>query len=206
MQTEISFQWWRERNPKDYEIKNAGTKPNILAVLHEDWPANEPTIRAKRIALDPYNPLDEFPDLYERFTKIRSEADAIKFVRAYGPLTVEGLNGKGDIIQIIQGQARNMARGWPVAYGLLGLPEPHVPLYATLAADQNGFHLKIEPASLLDALWLQFAEAVSRGLANRCKQCNRLFATGPDAGRRRGAEFCSEQCKIKFHSLKRSRP
>jgi hypothetical protein len=79
-------------------------------------------------------------------------------------------------------------------------------LNASLVAERDGLHLKIAPTDLLEALWLQFAQAVSKGLANRCKQCEALFATGPDAKRRRGAEFCSLECKTKYHSLKRSRP
>jgi hypothetical protein len=33
----------------------------------------------------------------------------------------------------------------------------------------------------------------------------KLFATGLDAKRRKGAKFCSNECKTKFNSLKRSR-
>jgi len=38
MQMEISFRWWRERNPKDYEIKKAGNKPTFTGILRDDWP------------------------------------------------------------------------------------------------------------------------------------------------------------------------
>src|SRR5262249_35607027 len=155
--------------------------------------------------LDQYNPIDEFPDLYERFARIKSEEDVIKFVRAYGPLTHDGLSGKGDTIHIIQGRAEGIAAGRLPPAGLGGFEFVMCDLHATLAADHVGIHLKTESSNLLDALWLQFAEAVSLGLANRCKQCKELFATGPDAKRRKGAEFCSVECKIKFHSLKRSR-
>jgi hypothetical protein len=195
METEISFGWWRERDPKDYEIKNAGNRPTFAGILRDDWPR----IRAKGIALDPYNPIDEFPDLYERFARVRSEADVIKFVRAYGPLTHDGLGGKGDTIQKVQRQAESMAAG-NLHVGLVLCN-----LDAVLAADHDGIHLRVKPANLLDALWLQFAQAASKGLANRCKQCKAVFATGPDTKRRKGAEFCSVECKTKFHSLKRSR-
>lgn len=201
MQTEISFGWWRERNQKDYEIKNAGNRPTFTGIIRDDWPR----IRAKGAALDPYRPLDEFPDLYERFAKIKSEADAIKFVRAYGPLTCDGLNGKGDTIFLIQRQAESMAAGNVLAGAAMLDGVALCNLNAVLAADHDGLHLRIEPSNLRDALWLQFADAAFKGLANRCKQCKRLFATGPDAGRRRKAQFCSIECKTKYHSLKRSR-
>src|SRR5262249_45184831 len=116
----------------------------------------------------------------------------------------DGLQGKGDIIHVIQRQAEGMAAGRLPPYGL---PVEWVlcDLHATLAAGHEGIHLRVEPTNLRDALWLQFAEAASLGLANRCKKCKELFAPGRDAKRRKGAEFCSVECKTKFHSLKRSR-
>ena len=156
MQMEISFRWWRERNPKDYEIKKAGNKPTFTGILRDDWP----TIRAKGIALGPYNPLDEFPDLYERFADISSEADAIKFVRAYGPLTHAGLKGKGDPIHIIQRQAESMAAG-DLHVGLVLCP-----LHAVLVAGHDGIILQVKPTNLIGALWLQFADATAHRFAN----------------------------------------
>jgi hypothetical protein len=146
MQMEISFRWWRERNPKDYEIKNAGMK-HLPGILRDDWP----TIRAKGVALDPYNPLDEFPDLYERFADIKSEGDVVKFVRVYGPLTHDGLKGKGDTIHIIHRQAESMAAGDLHVGSVL------CPLHAVLVAAHDGIILQVKPTNLLGALWLQFA-------------------------------------------------
>ena len=76
---------------------------------------------------------------------------------------------------------------------------------ARLTVEHDGFHLQVEPTNLRDALWFQFADALCRRQANRCRQCKQLFATGPAAKRRKGTVFCSIECKIKFHSLKRSR-
>jgi hypothetical protein len=76
---------------------------------------------------------------------------------------------------------------------------------ARLVGAHDGIRLQVEPSNLLDALWFQYAQASFKGLTNRCKQCDQLFATGPNAKRRRGAEFCSVECKTKFHSLERSR-
>src|SRR5262249_52231595 len=202
MEIEISFGWWRERNQRDYVIKGDPRKRSISERVHEILRNDIPHIVAKGVALDPYRPLDEFPDLYGRFMDIRSADDAIKFVRTFGPLTLEGMRGKGESIRQIEGQARGMAEGnLHVGFEVCSIT-------AQLFAGYDGLRLRVVPNNLLDALWLQYAQAKAAGLANRCRnpECQRLFATGPDAGRRRGAEFCSVECKTKFHSLKRSRP
>jgi hypothetical protein len=198
MQTDITFTWWRERNPSDYEeIGERRERPTFSDVLHpERWAR----IVAKGISLERYEPLQRFPDLYERFACLESEDDVAKFIRKFGPLTEEGLHGgKGDSLRTGLGQAESMAAS-NLHIGLVLCA-----LKAWLATDHDGIHLKVEPTNLLDALWLQFAEAATAGRANRCRQCKRLFATGPDAKRRKGAEFCSVECKTKYHSLKRSR-
>jgi hypothetical protein len=166
-------------------------------ILHDRWPR----IVAKGVCLDRYEPLAEFPDLYERFARIKSQADAVKFIRTFGPLTEEGLpKGRGESLELVMDNAENMAKGH-LHVGLV----PVADLKARLVPDGGALALIVEPTDLREALWLQFAQAASRGHANRCRQCGSLFATGPDAGRRKGAEFCSVECKTRWHSLKRSR-
>jgi hypothetical protein len=200
MQTDVSFTWWRERNRRDYiEIMPEAFRPMPSFV---DVAVNDrvPRIVAQGVCLEPYQPLKEFPDLYERFARLRTQREAVEFVRAFGPLTEEGLKGgKGDSLYMVLRRAEAMAQGnLHVGFVVCSLN-------ARLVAGHDGISLQVEPANLDDALWFQFAQAAANGLANRCRQCNSLFATGPDAMRRRGAEFCSVECKTKFHSLKRSR-
>jgi hypothetical protein len=200
MQADVTFTWWRERNPRDYEEfkpEARREKPTFVGLVLHDRVSR---IVAKGVSLERYQPLKEFPDLYARFAKLRSQDDVIKFIRTFGPLTEEGLRGgKGDNTFTALRQAESMAAG-NLHVGLV-----FCELNAKLIAEHDGIHLKIEPNNLREALWLQFAQAASKGLANRCKLCGELFATGPDTKRRRGAEFCSVQCKTKYHSLKRSR-
>jgi hypothetical protein len=201
MRASINFTWWRERNPRDYveiEAEAFRNRPSFVDVVLK---GRQPRIVAKGICLDRYHPLEEFPDLYERFAKLHSKDGAVKFIRTFGPLTDDGLRGgKGDSLYKVLRQAESMAAG-NLHVGLTLCT-----LEARLVAEHNGIHLQVQPSNLLDALWLQYADAASKGLANRCPQCKGLFATGPDAKRRRGAEFCSVECKTKYHSLKRSRP
>lgn len=192
MEAEITFAWRKERNPADYEVI-AASDPRVLpgqSILDVPVSTSQPgRVRAKGVCLDRYEPQ---PDLWERFARIESHEQAIDFVRTSGPLTRAGLpDGKGDIIADIEDEAAAMRRA---------VTGPPVKLYARLGDGR----LTVSPGNLLDALWLQYADAKSRNRANRCKQCNHLFQTGP-AGRRKGAFFCSEKCKVDFHSLARSR-
>jgi hypothetical protein len=201
MQADLNFTWFRERNPRDYkeimpELRRE-KRPNIADYVLKDRIAR---IVAKGVAVERYQPLEKFPDLYARFADLRSQDDVAKFIRTFGPLTEEGFpDGKGDDLFAMLGQAQSIRAG-NLHVGIV-----FTKLNASLVAERDGLHLKIAPANLLEALWLQFAQAASKGLANRCKQCGALFATGPDAKRRRGAEFCSLECKTKYHSKIRSR-
>src|SRR5437899_3337524 len=50
-------------------------------------------------SLLPYEPLSpKIGNLFERFSRIKTEEDVLKFVETYGPLTQNGLRGKGDIV------------------------------------------------------------------------------------------------------------
>ncbi len=63
--------------------------------------------------------------------------------------------------------------------------------------------LRIRPRSLIGAIHLQFAQAVSTGLDIRtCDHCGKLFETG-GAGRTRKARFCSDRCRIDHHIAKK---
>jgi hypothetical protein len=200
MEAEVRFTWWRERNPRDYEEINAKAPFPQTSFVDGILDENEHRIVAKGVRVEAYRPIEEFPDLFKRYAQVRSQQDAVKFVRTFGPLTEDGLPGrKGDSVFKVLRQAECMAAG------NLHLGFVFSQLNARMTAEHDGLHLHVEPSNLLEALWFQFADAVKRGQANRCRHCKALFATGPDAKRRKGAEFCSVECKIKHHSLKRSR-
>ena len=63
--------------------------------------------------------------------------------------------------------------------------------------------LRIRPRSLIGAIHLQFAQAVSTGLDIRtCDHCGKLFEIG-GAGRTRKARFCSDRCRTDYHVARR---
>jgi len=202
MQADLIFTWFRERNQRDYkeimpELRRENPIRDIVGYVLKDRVSR---IVATGVGLERYEPLEKFPDLYARFAKLRSQDDVVKFIRTFGPLTEDGLVGaKGDNLFHLLRQAESMAAG------NLHIGMVFAQLNARLVAAHDGFRLGVEPTNLLEALWFQFAQARSKGLANRCKECGAIFATGPDAKRRRGAEFCSLECKTKYHSKIRSR-
>lgn len=71
--------------------------------------------------------------------------------------------------------------------------------------DTGEWEFQLRPPSLLDALWLQFGQAlVSKAELRSCKQCGNWFQAGA-GGVRSDAKFCTPECRGRYNSLKRSR-
>jgi hypothetical protein len=198
----LDFKWYKD--PNGYRLipaKPLKRRPG-QSILHS--PVSD--VQVARIVrnggvLQSYRPLD-ISNLFNRFIdKAMSENGVLKFVETYGPLTHDGLRGKGDHVPALIDQAEQMTqalRGEIVAM-------PLNRLNASIVADRNGgIRLKISPACLLDALWLQLAQEKSATKFRECQQCNNPFMAGVGA-RRADAKFCSDKCRIEFNSLKRSR-
>jgi hypothetical protein len=132
--------------------------------------------------------------LFERFSNIKTPEDALKFVTTYGPLTQDGLKGKGDIVENLIEEARDMRSRVSKSLGKLNV---------TVLDASGETQLRVRPACLLDAIWLQYAQANTR--SRECPQCDEGFLVGAVAGRRADAKFCSPECRKKFNSLERSR-
>lgn len=80
-------------------------------------------------------------------------------------------------------------------------------LSASLAPDPTtgAWKLRLEPPSLLDAIWLQLGQAITSDADLRlCALCGNPFEAGGKSGRRADAKFCSDECRINYNSLKRS--
>lgn len=68
------------------------------------------------------------------------------------------------------------------------------------------WQLQLRPPTLLDAIWLQFAQAITSNAELRtCGHCGKWFEAGQGSDRRAGAKFCSDECRVEFNSLQRSR-
>lgn len=146
-----------------------------------------------------------------------SDAGLLDFVERFGPLTWDGLDAtRGDIVVLVMDNARAMREllvaaaeghppssdGGPVYIGSNSTVRAGV--VWDPATKSPRWHFR--PNTLLDALWLQFGQAISRGAQlHACQHCGTWFEAGAGTGRRADARFCSDDHRITFNSLKRSK-
>jgi hypothetical protein len=188
----LDFTWYRD--PKGYRLIPARIPDSITDDVRMS--AIQPgRIVRKGGKLQSYRPLDHFPALFDRFINTATtENGVLEFVEKFGPLTEEGLRGKGDVVDEIVEQAEAMARPGSRTLNRFS---------ASVIVGQDEMRLKVSPICLLDALWLQLAQANTR--SRECPQCRKPFRIGVAVRRRKDARFCSDDCRIKFNSLERSR-
>jgi hypothetical protein len=206
----FDFKWYRDA--AGYRLIPAKPMPLRRGQSILDVPSNQ--IQPARIVrkggtLQTYQPLKVFPNLFRYFIGMpRTEDGVLEFVEKFGPLTYAAMQRRdgirsGDVVWEIIDSANEMSellRGAIIA-------RPLRQLNAWIETEADGIRLKVSPACLLDALWLQLAQAKSggKGSFRECLQCRSLFATGIGTDRRADAKFCSDECRITFNSLKRSR-
>ena len=89
---------------------------------------------------------------------------------------------------------------------MAGMPLPSkLAAYIAPNQDTGEWEFQLRPLSLLDALWLQFGQAlVSKAELRSCQQCGKWFQAGA-GGVRADAKFCTPECRRRYNSLKRSR-
>ena len=163
-----------------------------------------------------YRPLNKFGELYKAFANIKTAEDVLSFIANYGPLTEAGLQpDSGEEVPRVlehaeafrswlnasQGRRKKLA----ASIGIEGTKIAN--LEASLATDASGtLHLRILPRNLLAALWLQLAQTLAGGIKIRaCLHCGGWFECGPDTDRRLDAKFCSDEHRVLYNSLKRSK-
>jgi hypothetical protein len=201
----LDFIWYKDAN--GYRLISA--KPLRLRSGKSILDAKVGDIQPARIvrnggSLQRYRPLEVFPpNLFKLFIdEASSEKGVLEFVRKFGPLTYDGLRGKGEVVPDVIDQARSMSE--VLRGGIIAMPLNR--LIASIETDNKGkIRLRVRPACLLDALWLQLALAKSVSKFRECRQCQKSFMAGGGAGRRADAQFCSAECKARYFSLKRSR-
>jgi hypothetical protein len=200
----IDFEW--SRDAKGYRLERGRIVGN----------------GGKRLA---YRPLDEFPTLYNVFAKTpQTPKGALDFVQKFGRLT--GLNDGDDVRKVVSNidlvsivlsmRGKLPKHDGPFEYiaptaetgtvVVSGIPL-RGKLSASLAPDPTtgAWKLKLEPPSLLDAIWLQLGQAITSDADLRlCIQCGNPFEAGGKSGRRADAKFCSDECRVNYNSLKRS--
>src|SRR5262249_55744990 len=132
----------------------------------------------------------------------------LAFCTEYGPLPHAGAAGAGgEVVPSLLDQAKRMRERLKPQRAKIAPDIPITRLMASLSTDRKGtVSLQICPVTLLDALWLQFAQARTEGAEmHQCKHCQGWFPVGGKSGRRLDAEFCTDEHRKRFNSLARSR-
>jgi hypothetical protein len=146
-------------------------------------------------------PLNNYPALFAKFADITTPEKLLEFISEYGPLT------RGGVVPELLDQAQRMRRHLKGPPGETNVNVSN--LTANLYTDRikGTVTLRIVPPTLLDALWLQLAQAFRDGAQwRKCRHCGESFLAGGHSGRRIIAEFCSDEHRKRFNSLARSRP
>jgi hypothetical protein len=197
----IDFAWTRD--PKGYRL----TDPKPLRRVVRNGP-NGSEVSCRALS----------GEEFRIFASIAtSDTSLLDFVQWYGPLTWDGLDAtKGDIVELVMHHARAMRELLTATAERHSPSSDGGPVYvgsdstvrAAVVWDPASKSLRwcFRPHTLLDALWLQFGQAVTRGARLRtCEHCGTWFETGAGTGRRADARFCSDEHRIAFNSLKRSK-
>jgi hypothetical protein len=202
--------------------EEAGTL--ALAIYTVGVPRQPARIVYRGNGLQPYRPLDHFPrKLFETFSNVASSEDLLTFVKRFGPLTHEGIDGRGDNVEHVLPHARQMKllieacrRGRrqdiAVILGPKGVPLADAPIgdvrVEPIFDPATGtLKLRFVPKNLLNAIWFKLGEWLGGepNLAD-CPHCGKTFERGGATGVRKDARYCSEAHRIAFNSKKRSRP
>ncbi len=199
----INFDWWRD--PKGYRIVRE--KPWGHRIVRKGHP---------REKLELCRPLDPTDSLFRVFANIGTAPKGLlDFVNRHGPLTLTG-NDQGDPVGHVAWHARVMQdllksvsadrQQTSLAEKFNGAPAVTFDAMVVWDPVAKAAKWELRPRSLLDGLWLQFGQAVTRGANIRtCAHCGAWFETGAGTGRRLDSKFCSDEHRIAFNSLKRSK-
>ena len=167
----------------------------------------------------PYRPLLEFAGLFQVFANKATTADGVlDFIEKFGPLTQAGLEkDQGEDVSCIITQAKAMAGlleghsalGRTGLAGLLrgrGIKLGSIETELNVGRGTETLRMQLSVRDLLTGLWVQFGQALASGAIIRsCRHCGMLFEAGPGTGRRLDAKFCSDDHRVAFNSLRRSK-
>ena len=180
-------------------------------------PMAQPRIKRRGGKLDFYRPFELGPAPYKHFANVTNADELMEFVNKFGPLTTAGVKPDvGDRIpqllahayamqEMLKAAARNDKSEISIARHTV-MPFARLDVDLVFDPAVQRLQLQIKPPSLLEALWLSLAQGLSsQGNLSQCRQCAVWFETGPGTGRRLDAKFCSDEHRIAFNSLKRSK-
>jgi hypothetical protein len=163
-------------------------------------------------------PLSATDSAFRIFANIATTpAGVLEFVQRFGPLTSHSWDPKmGDDVNLVISNAEHMRQ--LLRYFSGNEKRPHLAVSPYQATQSSSLEAQViwdpatmvprwelRPTTLLDALWLQFGQALTRGgRITQCRHCGNWFEAGRNSGRRLDAKFCCDEHRTTFNSLKRS--
>lgn len=196
----IDFEW--ERSAEGYEF--VSHKPRAGATLATGY--SGPELKPKSDRTIRYRPLDEHPALFKKFAELDNSPEAtLEFANQYGLIDdikssycelwyskIEGM--RTGIAMWERGSKRRLVQAWNTP----DIGRTNIKLDYRGKEDVLG--LVMVPASLLSAMHLQLAQAITRNNAlQRCLWCGTWFLFGAGTNRRRSAHYCSDNCRKVAH-------
>jgi hypothetical protein len=163
-----------------------------------------------------YRPFKAVNGLFLPFSKLALTVEGLlEFVRRYGPMTREGNEKSGEdaIIGLSHAEAmseflseyRTDAHNCFAKYER-GLGWSRMDVAVTFNSTTGRPQMILRPSSLVNALWFELAASLTGDTQLRpCRHCGGWFEVGPGTQRRLDATFCSDEHRVAFNSLKRSK-
>jgi hypothetical protein len=202
----IEFEWFKD--PKGYRLVETGWPMRVIRNGKGQSPKD----------LQRYRPFASTDRLFKIFANIvTTPKGVLDFVQRFGPLTWDGWDAtKGDPVDLVFHHADRMRqilrdfagpekrRDWKPPYKLTPTSSLQAAVVWDIATKAPKWELR--PNDLLDGLFLQLGQWMTgSGQIRHCEHCGEWFETGRGTGRRLDAKFCSDEHRIAFNSLQRSR-
>jgi hypothetical protein len=222
----IDFQW--QKDSAGYRLVDAEprrtSEPRVHPIFGKVFPSLlELAGKPQRVVrnggkLVTYEPFKRFDRLFRSFASLQTPEDVLHFIENFGPLTDWGLDiDRGEDVPHVLEHATAF-REWlslsprrltqkQLANWIGNEEMVFAKLQASLYLDDSGaLRFRISPRSLVAGLWFQLAQTLTGETTIRaCLHCGQLFEAGRGTDRRLDAKFCSDEHRIAFNSLRRSR-
>lgn len=163
-----------------------------------------------------YRPFQRVSGLFLLFANLGKNPEGLMdFVRQFGPMTEDG-NREGEDALIGLGHGQSMGEllqryaespaDCISRFSGNGLAWSRIDVWLALNPMTGRPQFRYRPPTLINALWFELGQVLTSDAQLRhCAHCGAWFEAGPGVGRRADAKFCSDDHRIAFNSLKRTK-